>query len=135
MQTTDLPLVMLIDDSDIDLFLNKKFLSLAGISDNTISFLSAREALDYIEAHADDPHKIPAVILLDIQMPEINGFQFLELYGKVPEKVQSKTKVVMLSSTIDPIDLERARNNKYVLDILKKPLDANTLKEVLQNPN
>ena len=126
---------MLIDDSDIDLFLNKKFLSLAGISDNTISFLSAREALDYIEAHADDPHKIPAVILLDIQMPEINGFQFLELYGKVPEKVQSKTKVVMLSSTIDPIDLERARNNKYVLDILKKPLDANTLKEVLQNPN
>lgn len=136
MRTTDnLPLVMLIDDSDIDLFLNKKFLSTAGISDNTITFPSAKEALKYIETNVDDPAKIPSIILLDVQMPEINGFQFLDLYNKVPEKVQEGTKIIMLSSTIDPIDLDRARSNKHVIDILKKPLDTEELREVLQNLN
>ena len=130
-ETTDLPLVMLVDDSDIDTFLNKKFLSIAGITDNTISFLSAQEALDYISINADNPEKLPPFILLDVQMPEINGFQFLDLYDSVPEKAQDKTRIVMLSSTIDPIDLDRARNNKHVIDILKKPLDTGALIEVL----
>ena len=73
MRTTDnLPLVMLIDDSDIDLFLNKKFLSTSGIANNIISFPSAQEALDYFAANAEDPEKIPSLILLDVQIPEIN---------------------------------------------------------------
>lgn len=129
--STTLPYVMLIDDNDIDLFLNKKFLRVAGITDNTISFLSAQSAIDYIEAHAHEPENLPGIILLDIQMPGINGFQFLELFDKIPENVKQHTKIVMLSSTTDPFDLDKVKDNEQVVNILRKPLDPQELKDVL----
>lgn len=131
MMSTKLPFVMLIDDNDIDLFLNKKFLRVAGITDNTISFLSAQSAIEYIEAHAHEPETLPGIILLDIQMPGINGFQFLELFENIPDSVKRHTKIVMLSSTTDPFDLAKAKGSEQVINILRKPLDPQELKDVL----
>lgn len=125
------PYIMLVDDSDIDLFLNKKFLRVSGITDNTISFLSAKEALNHLGTHAASNEQIPDFLLLDIQMPHINGFQFLDEFVGLPETVQSKVKIVMLSSTLDPVDLDRAHANNAVADILKKPLDPEELKKVI----
>lgn len=131
MSTANLPLVMLIDDNDIDLFLNKKFLRVAGITDNTISFASAREALDYIIQHVGNQEKMPEYILLDIQMPEINGFQFLEMLANTPEVQGMTSKIIMLSSTTDPIDLTRAHDDAKVVNILCKPLNPNALKDLI----
>ncbi|MDZ4844683.1 MAG: response regulator [Chitinophagales bacterium] len=133
MTTTNQPLVMMIDDNEIDLFVNKKFLRVSGITDNTISFISAKDALNYISANATTPEKLPKLILLDIQMPEINGFRFLELFQDAPESAQHEMKIIMLSSTLDPLDIEKARCNRFVVDILKKPLDPAALKEALKN--
>lgn len=135
MSATNQPLVMMIDDNEIDLFVSKKFLRISGITDNTISFLSAKDALDYIAANATVLEKLPKLILLDIQMPEINGFRFLELFQNTPESAQHEMKIIMLSSTLDPLDIEKARNNRFVVDILKKPLDPVALKEALKNRN
>ncbi|MEX0813902.1 MAG: response regulator [Chitinophagales bacterium] len=132
MSTTTNQLVMLVDDSKIDLFLNRKFLNVAGISANTLDFLSAKEALQYIEENAKYPDKLPLLILLDVKMPEINGFQFLEHYKKIKQNIKKDIKIIMLSSTIDPVDLNRARDNEHVFDILKKPLNPNVLKEALK---
>jgi CheY-like chemotaxis protein len=96
-----------------------------------LAFSSAREALDYLVENAAVPLKLPKFILLDIQMPGINGFQFLEMLQSVPEQVKSVIKVVMLSSTLDPSDIDRARSNQFVLDIMKKPLDPIGLKSLL----
>lgn len=131
MSTTSLPLVMMIDDSEIDMFVNKKFLRASGITDNMLTFASAREALDYLNENAATPVKLPKFILLDIQMPGINGFQFLEMLQGIPEEVRASLKVVMLSSTLDPGDIERARSNQFVLDIMKKPIDPIGLKTLL----
>jgi CheY-like chemotaxis protein len=131
MNATNLPLVMMIDDNEIDLFVNKKFLRASGITDNMLAFSSAREALDYLVENAGIPLKLPKFILLDIQMPGINGFQFLEMLQSVPEQVKSAIKVVMLSSTLDPSDIDRARNNQFVIDIMKKPIDPIGLKSLL----
>ncbi len=68
-------------------------------------------------------------------MPEINGFRFLELFQNAPESVQHEMKIIMLSSTLDPLDIEKARNNRFVVDILKKPLDPVALKEALKDQN
>lgn len=131
MNALNTPLVMLVDDNDIDLFLNKKFLRVAGITDNTISFNSALEALNYLKHNANFPEKIPSIILLDIQMPIINGFQFLELFEEVPQHVREATSIYMLSSTTDPVDIERAQDSHNVVNILCKPLDPMALKTVL----
>lgn len=124
-------LFMLVDDNDIDIFLNKKLLRTAGITENTVAFHSAKEALDYLSENASIAEKLPAVILLDVLMPEVTGFQFLELFEKLPDSAKGVSKIVMLSSTIDPNDLERARSNRHVVDILKKPLDPVVLKQAL----
>ena len=131
MSAFNTPLVMLVDDNDIDLFLNKKFLRVAGITDNTISFNSALEALNYLKHNANFPEKLPSIILLDIQMPIINGFQFLELFEEIPHQVRESVSIYMLSSTTDPIDIECALDNPNVVNLLCKPLDPLALKTVL----
>lgn len=122
---------MMIDDNEIDLFVNKKFLRVSGISENTLSFQSAKEALAYININASAPDKLPKLILLDVQMPEINGFGFLELFQGVPDGAKTEMKIIMLSSTVDPQDIAKARECRFVVDILKKPLDPVALKEAL----
>ena len=125
------PLVMLVDDSKVDLFLNQKFLDVSNITSNVIPFLSARKALQYLEDNMNEIDKLPLLILLDVKMPDINGFQFLDHFNKMHKNLDRDIKIIMLSSTIDPVDLERARKNEHVFDILRKPLNPNQLKELL----
>ena len=131
MNALDTPLVMLVDDNDIDLFLNKKFLRVAGITDNTINFNSALEALNYLKHNANFPEKLPDSILLDIQMPIINGFEFMELFTEIPDHIKDHVSIYMLSSSTDPVDIQRAQADPLIVDILCKPLDPLALKTVL----
>lgn len=133
MNATEQPLVMMIDDNEMDLFVNKKFLRVSGISENTVSFQSAKDALEYINTNVNSPEKLPKLILLDVQMPEITGFGFLELFQGVPDSVKTNMKIVMLSSTVDPQDIEKARSFAVVVDILKKPLNPAALKALLKS--
>lgn len=133
MKTIDKPLIMMIDSNDIDLFLNKQLIDVSGISDNIISFQSAREGLDYLRENSYQPENLPTVILLDIQMPEIDGIQFLELFDDIDESVQDAVKIIILSSSLDGSDVNRAHDNKHVVDILKKPLDPGELKGILKH--
>jgi CheY-like chemotaxis protein len=110
--------VMLIDDNDIDLKINAKLISLAKLFDEIIICQSGEEALDYLNKYLQETDKLPDLILLDIQMPEMDGFEFLEHYKSFPEKCP----VAMLSSTLDFGDIQRAEANPYVVKLLKKPL-------------
>lgn len=122
---------MLIDDSKLDIFLNKKFLNISGVGNNTLEFLSARAALEYIEKHADQSNKLPDLILLDVKMPEINGFEFLEKFKELKHKLSKSINIIMLSSTLDPKDLDRANDNTDVQDMLRKPLNPQQLKSLI----
>lgn len=118
---------MLIDDNDIDLKINAKLISLANIFEEIIICQSGEEALDYLNKHLQTPDLLPDFILLDIQMPEMDGFEFLEYYENFPDK----RPVAMLSSTLDFGDIKRAEANPYVVKLLKKPLSPNELAALL----
>ena len=126
------PSIMLIDDTEIDLFLNRKLIIASGITNDIESYNSAKDALEYLKNNQSNEEKIPDIILLDIQMPEINGFEFLECYNNLPENTCNKISVIMLSSTVDPVDKKRAIAHKHILDIMEKPLDTDLLKQILQ---
>lgn len=114
--------VMLIDDNIIDLKINSKVIAFSKLFDEIIQCQSAEEALDYFTAHASSIDQLPNLILLDIQMPEMDGFEFLDNYKFFPAEWKAKSLVAMLSSTLDFGDIRKAEANPYVLKLLKKPL-------------
>jgi CheY-like chemotaxis protein len=123
--------VMLIDDNEVDLKINSKIINLSKLFDEIITCLSGDEALAYLNKYADDEQNLPDFILLDIQMPEMDGFDFMEIFKKFPEKIKNKCLIAMLSSTLDFGDIKKAEANPYVIKLLKKPLFPKELEEVL----
>jgi CheY-like chemotaxis protein len=115
--------VMLIDDNEIDLKINSKLISLSKIFDEIIICHSGDEALRYLKTQATGFD--PIFILLDIQMPEMNGFEFLTHYKELPKSITDHCAIAMLSSTLDFGDTKKAEANPYVIKLLKKPLSIN----------
>jgi len=117
---------LLIDDSAFDLLIYEKLLLKSGISKTVKTFNSARDALKYL---LDEGTALPeTVILLDLQMPDMNGFEFIEEYDSAPNFMKEKIRVFMLSSTIDSRDIEKAKASLHIIDLLPKPLDIASLK-------
>jgi len=117
---------LLIDDSAFDLLIYEKLLLKSGISNSVKTFNSARTALHYL---SDEGSSLPeTVILLDLQMPDMNGFEFIEEYDLLPDSLKEKIRIFMLSSTIDTRDIEKAKASQHILDLLPKPLEIANLK-------
>jgi len=123
--------VMVVDDSLIDRIMAQKIMRKIQFSNEVMIIESAREALDYLKSNLDFPEKLPELIFLDINMPEMNGFDFLDEYNDFPEVIKRKCIIVMLSSSLHPEDHERALACSFVCDFISKPLNTTKLKELL----
>ncbi len=119
----NLDIVLLIDDSDIDNLVNKRVVQKAGLSNDITVKNSAQSAIEYLKNIAEnEADRIPGVIFLDIRMPQIDGFGFLELFEELPSSIHQKADIVMLSSSIDAADYQKAMDNRFVKQFLNKPL-------------
>lgn len=124
---------MLIDDNIIDLKINSKIILLSKLFDDIIQFQSGEDALSYFSKHLHQPELLPDLILLDIQMPEMDGFEFLDNYKKFPAAVKDKSLIAMLSSTLDFGDIKKAEANSNVIKLLKKPLITAELETIFKS--
>ena len=121
---------IIIDDNELDLFIIEKFLSLAKIALSIQRFNSAEDGLHYVETHGDS---MPStIILLDLQMPVMNGFDFVDVYAGFKETWRNKITIYILSSTVDRGDIEKIKQNPYIVDLISKPLDIEILKKKLE---
>lgn len=112
--------VMMVDDNDNDLLFTRLMLERSGANFEVLGFERAAEALDHLRQTPD--HGV-TIILLDINMPVMNGFDFLEAFEALAPAVRGDAVVMMLSSSSDPADRERAARHASVKGYLTKPLD------------
>jgi CheY-like chemotaxis protein len=122
--------VMLIDEDEIDNIINQKIIESNNFSEQVIVFQTGNEALDFLATNHTDAEKLPELIFLDINMPIMDGFQFLEEFEKLPTQVLDKCKIIMLSSSISPRDIDRAASNRFVKKYLNKPLNSRYLQAI-----
>jgi CheY-like chemotaxis protein len=113
--------VLLIDDDEDSNFLNSWIIRNEITTDILIE-QSAAKAIAYLSMNAGEKLALPDLILLDIRMPIMDGFAFLEEYNKLPLSVHEKCRVVILTSSFDNADYDRALSNPHVAGFFNKPL-------------
>lgn len=113
--------VMLIDDEEIDQKQYRRVLKRSGLVENIVSFSYADKALEYLKAN---PEQTFDVILLDINMPRMNGFEFLERVTQELGPAFAHAVIIMLTTSLNPGDRERALQFDVVRDFINKPLEV-----------
>lgn len=119
--------ILLIDDNEVDNFVNQHLVIKSNIAETITVKESAIEALEYLKTLDE---KFPEIIFLDIRMPGMDGFEFLNHFEKFPVYLKEKCTVYMLSSSLSISDLDRATNNPNVKKFLNKPLDLDSLSDI-----
>jgi CheY-like chemotaxis protein len=124
--------VMVIDDTQVDRYIAERNIKKYGFAEEVITFDSAHSALQFLSGIVSEAD-LPQYIFLDIRMPEIDGFGFLEQYALLPPPVKQHCIVMMLSTSLNPGDHERATNNQYVKRFLNKPLTREKLETIVND--
>lgn len=123
--------IYLIDDDKLVNYLNREMIHAMAPKSQILTFESGAKAMASLHSKVDlEELSFPQLIFLDINMPFMDGWEFLAQYAQFPASFRLKTKIFLLSSSIDKHDLDRASANPYVFDYLIKPLNDEQLEGI-----
>ena len=115
--------IIIIDDDEVSNFIYRKVIESTKVHESIKEFQRAKHALDYFIKNINDPSTLPDLVFLDINMPIMNGWQFLEEYSqKVLPHLPKRVVLCMLSSSVYKKDVDQANKNEQVDEYISKPL-------------
>jgi CheY-like chemotaxis protein len=128
--------VLLIDDDEATNFINKLIIQKSEIDAEIIACKSGQEGLDFLSCQgkylSSSEYPQPGIIFLDINMPGMNGWEFLENYNKLSEDQKAKIVVAMLTTSFNPDDEEAGKSNQDVKQFMHKPLKKDMLFSIIE---
>jgi CheY-like chemotaxis protein len=124
--------VLLIDDCSIDNFVNKKMILGYHFAAEVHVFQSSMKALAYLEAvdRGEDAAAVPDIIFVDLHMPILDGKEFIAHYEKLSERITGHSKLIVLSGSIDPVEISAVKKAPFVLTLMQKPLIKQNLETI-----
>lgn len=129
-------LVLLIDDDKTFNFINERVIRMSTFADNIKAYINANSALTELRNTISlRPTDFPEVIFLDINMPVMDGWEFLDELKNFPAEAIKQCKVFLLTSSIDTNDIEKSKNYGVVYDFISKPLTAEKLDALKEHMN
>lgn len=125
-------LACIIDDDKIYVNLVRKIIEIKKLSENLLIFKNGLEALEYFKVILSNmtEEKLPDIIFLDLNMPVMDGWEFLGEFIKIKNNFDKKITLYVVSSSIDPRDLERAKSFNLVTDYLIKPIELKKFEKI-----
>ncbi len=123
---------MLVDDDHNDNFFHEREIRKTNSATVIIEKNSALEALEYLKSRKEDKDMLPDLIFLDINMPGMNGWEFLQEYERLDKKLQNRAIIVMLTTSDNDDDVARAKAWSFVSDYITKPLTEEIMKEIIK---
>jgi len=124
--------VMLVDDDKNDNFIHEREIKKASAITDVITKNSGKNALDYLKSKKEDKDLLPDLIFLDINMPCMNGWEFLDEFSLLDKELQDEVIIVMLTSSNHEIDLEKFKEWSIVSDYLIKPLTKDKFEDIVK---
>lgn len=121
------PNVALVDDDEVYIYLTRKTIEKTGLVESVHEFRDGMELLNFLMDHKDKPFDLPDLIFLDLWMPVMDGWEFLEQFAKFSPTIDKKITIYVCSSSISPEDLKRATAFSEVSDYIIKPLTKDKL--------
>lgn len=126
------PIVALVDDDKIFQFTASRTIRALNLTDKILQFENGEEALKFLVENASSSESLPDYIFLDINMPFVDGWMFLEDYSGLKKDLAKEISIYMVSSSIDPGDIRRAKSIPEVLEYVVKPVSREKFVELLQ---
>lgn len=121
----------IIDDDPIFVYGTKRIMEMADFSNSVMVFSNGEEAIIKLKPIMESSQSVPDIILLDLNMPIMDGWQFLDEFTQIPTSKQ--VVIYIVSSSVDPEDVERAKQYEAVDNYLVKPIKADQLMSIMQN--
>jgi len=120
-----------VDDDVIYQYTTMKIIEILKISKKQQVFSDGEKALEFIQRHINDENELPDILLLDINMPIMDGFQFMEEYVKFWTQIKKKINIYIVSSSVDPLDIEKSKKMIGVSGYVTKPVKLNDIKQII----
>ena len=131
--STPFPHFIIIDDSQLDCFIGEKIIQNTGTFSSVKSYIQATEAYEVIKNSDPNTSEAITIIVLDIQMPVMNGFQFVEAFERLPENIQSNYAIFMFSSSINENDKNRLENHPCIRKFYGKPISKDIVASLVSS--
>jgi two-component system chemotaxis response regulator CheY len=128
----DAPIVAIIDDDKIFQLTASKTILASQVTNRILQFENGEDALQFLKSNLSNPSVLPDYIFLDINMPFVDGWMFLEDYATLKSALSKAATIYMVSSSIDPRDITRAKSNSHVTDYVVKPVTSDKFAALLK---